>query len=265
MRWIVTCLLRNTRKTECGASLFLTPLAVRAAPFALLVGAVWTQIAPPRIGYVLQDGRWQAIYGVRGNFLPGEVVTGNVLSAAFSGSTGLVKTDTAVVVFDENAVEQARLDAPPGPAVFAFDAGGSPALVYFPESHTSWPPIPEGLADPVESAAPLGNGQFAFVIRRGLRLNNDLWLVRPGSEQLLTGVHAPVLLLPGGRLLYSDDREIVIRETTGVERRLPLPASALRLEQIGDGWIHVVTEKAGLALRLTADAEEIFFLPLRNP
>jgi len=29
-------LLRNTRKTECGASLFLTSLAVRAAPFALL-------------------------------------------------------------------------------------------------------------------------------------------------------------------------------------------------------------------------------------
>ena len=29
-------LLRNTRKTECGASLFLMPLAVRAAPFALL-------------------------------------------------------------------------------------------------------------------------------------------------------------------------------------------------------------------------------------
>ena len=29
-------LLRNSRKTECGAKLFLTCLAVRAAPFALL-------------------------------------------------------------------------------------------------------------------------------------------------------------------------------------------------------------------------------------
>jgi hypothetical protein len=29
-------LLRNTRKTECGAILFLIRLAVRAAPFALL-------------------------------------------------------------------------------------------------------------------------------------------------------------------------------------------------------------------------------------
>jgi hypothetical protein len=28
--------LRNTRKTECGADLFLIRLAVRAAPFALL-------------------------------------------------------------------------------------------------------------------------------------------------------------------------------------------------------------------------------------
>jgi hydrogenase maturation protease len=33
-RWIMA-LLRNTRKTECGANLFLDPLGVRAAPFAL--------------------------------------------------------------------------------------------------------------------------------------------------------------------------------------------------------------------------------------
>jgi len=31
------CLLRNMRKTECGANLFLTPLGVRAAPFELLL------------------------------------------------------------------------------------------------------------------------------------------------------------------------------------------------------------------------------------
>jgi len=31
-----TALLRNTRKTECGAKQFLIPLEVRAAPFALL-------------------------------------------------------------------------------------------------------------------------------------------------------------------------------------------------------------------------------------
>jgi hypothetical protein len=30
-------LLRNSRKTECGAKQFLTRLAVRAAPFALLI------------------------------------------------------------------------------------------------------------------------------------------------------------------------------------------------------------------------------------
>ena len=30
------CLLKNTRKTECGANLFLVRLAVRASPFALL-------------------------------------------------------------------------------------------------------------------------------------------------------------------------------------------------------------------------------------
>ena len=32
-------LLRNTRKTECGASMFPAPLVVRAAPFALLMCA----------------------------------------------------------------------------------------------------------------------------------------------------------------------------------------------------------------------------------
>ncbi len=36
---IASALLRNTRKTECGAKLFLAPLVVRAAPFALLKNA----------------------------------------------------------------------------------------------------------------------------------------------------------------------------------------------------------------------------------
>ncbi len=36
-------LFRNTRKTECGARLFLTPLAVRATPFALRREPVSTQ------------------------------------------------------------------------------------------------------------------------------------------------------------------------------------------------------------------------------
>jgi hypothetical protein len=33
--------LRNSRKTECGANQFLTRLAVRAAPFALLGWRLW--------------------------------------------------------------------------------------------------------------------------------------------------------------------------------------------------------------------------------
>ncbi|MGD1093486.1 MAG: hypothetical protein ABSB35_16045, partial [Bryobacteraceae bacterium] len=35
-RHAVPLLLRNSRKTECGAKQFLTRLVVRAAPFALL-------------------------------------------------------------------------------------------------------------------------------------------------------------------------------------------------------------------------------------
>jgi hypothetical protein len=70
---------------------------------ALLAGVARAQsgLTPPQVGF-MQDAAnsFRPVYGIAGNFLPGDAVTGKVVSAAYSGSYGLVKTSSAIIVTD---------------------------------------------------------------------------------------------------------------------------------------------------------------------
>src|SRR5579872_4141937 len=92
-------------------------------------------LAPPHVGY-MQDmaGAIRPVDGLAGNFLIGETVASGVISSAFSGSFGWIKTDSALAVTDGSGRVLGASEAPSGPALFAFSRSGKPALAYLPGS-----------------------------------------------------------------------------------------------------------------------------------
>ncbi len=60
----------------------------------------------------------------------GRSLAGNIVTQAFSGSFGLLKTDSSLAAFDSQGKRQASMDAAAGPALFAFSPGGTTALAY---------------------------------------------------------------------------------------------------------------------------------------
>src|SRR5579863_9366509 len=103
------------------------------AALILSPASVWAQsaIAPPLLGFV-QDGArsLRPAFGVSGSFILGRSITGPILSEAFSGSVGLLKTDSSLAAFNSQGKVLASMDVPPGPALFAFSPRGSTALAY---------------------------------------------------------------------------------------------------------------------------------------
>ena len=242
-----------------------------------VAAAAQSGLLPPQVGFVRDStGSVRPVVGIRANFMLGDPLLDNVRSAAFSGRSGLVKTDQEIIVFDTEGRILGRQPAPPGEALFAFAGDGLPALAYLVETKelyrqrgaglTPVPWSPLRVDGEVLALASLRGGLIALVIRGEDALWLS-WLVAESGEvrfeALLPGVSAPVLPRPDGSLLYADGNEVVIRASDATERRVPLPLRAAGFQQMGEGWIHVLAETggAGLALRLAADGEYLHRLP----
>jgi hypothetical protein len=99
----------------------------------LLSVAAAAQIAKPRIGYMVDRERClRAVEGVAGAFTVGPVLETDILSAAFSGKTLVVKKADQVRVNDRT------FDAPDGPITVVFDRTGNAAEIYFREAGVLW-------------------------------------------------------------------------------------------------------------------------------
>ena len=183
---------------------------VVALTLAAAIGCAQPALTTPQIGF-LQDGvnSFRPVYGVAGNFLLGNPAASGVVSAAFSGSFGIVSTGLALIVSDQQGQVIATMDAPAGPAAFAFSREGDPALAYFPSANlllqwnggtfqmvsynsTAFP------ASEVQSIALPDREHAAFIVQR----DEVLWDVRVflatgevDSQAALPGVSAPVLML----------------------------------------------------------------------
>ena len=228
----------------------------------------------------MQDGgnSFRPVYGIAGNFLVGDPAASSVVSAAFSGLFGMLKTDSTLVVTGTRGQAIASQDAPPGPALFAFSADGSPALAYFPGGDLllawngggfqlvlfDWSAFP---GNAVQSIALPDPGHAAMIVKR----DDGLWDVRIllatgeiDSQSALPGVSAPVLMLATGDLVYSDANGFVIRRLDGseihVDAQVPVNSS---LQQMGDGWVQVWAPGGcpQLALRITLGREGVYALP----
>src|SRR4051812_14685151 len=93
----------------------------------LLAGAAYGDIATPRLGYIVdRSGLLRPVNGVAGAFTVGDAIEKDVLSAAYSGKTLVVKKDRELLVNGE------AFEAPAGPAVITFDSKGLLTQVFFP-------------------------------------------------------------------------------------------------------------------------------------
>jgi len=242
---------------------------------------VWAQpsIAPPQLGFVEDSARaLRPAYGLAGNFILGPSIAGEVLTEAFSGSLGLLKTESSLAAFDSQGKLVASMDVAPGPALFAFSPSGSMALAYIASSNelVEWrgsafasvslnheDPMPD---DVLAIAFPTPFEASLIVQRKDTiwKLNFPLGRVGEVSQNAVVGVHAPVLMLPSGELIYPDATGIVVRRSDASEVRIaaPLPAS-FSLQQMNQEWVQLtdLNSRARFAIRTTPGREGFYQLP----
>ena len=243
--------------------------------------AAWAQpsIAPPQIGFLNDgSGSFRPVFGIAGNFLIGAPAYGAVANAAYSGSFGLVKTDTAILVTDNQGREIATMDAPAGLAFFAFQSDGSPAFAYLPGSHLLFEWISRGFqmlpfnsrlfpAGAVRAIFAPDAAHVGVLVERADGMEDIRILLATGeadSEAALPGVRRAVLILPTGQLIYTEMTGVVVRNADGSEVHIPGQISRrCSLAQMGAGWVGVTDPASGsqYALRVTAGREGFYVLP----
>ncbi len=232
---------------------------------------------PPQLGFVEDSARsLRPVYGVAGNFILGPSVAGQVISEAFSGSLGLLKTGSSLYAFDPEGRLLASLEVASGPAFFAFSPGASTGLAYIASNNSLLEWRGDGftsisLNDDIATQTVLAiafptSSQVSLLVQR----NDTVWQLNVGSisETALPGVHAPLLALPSGDLFFRDTGGIVIRRPDGSEVHVPatLPVN-LSLQQMSREWVQLtdLNSAARFAVRTTPGREGFYQLPEITP
>lgn len=260
---------------------------------ALVLAPVWSwaqsAIAPPQLGFVTDGTRaLRPVYGVAGSFVLGAAVAGGVADGAFSGSLGLLKTDSSLAAFDAQgkllgSIEvSAGNEAAAGGAQFAFSPDGTAALAYLSANNLlmewcggQFTPVPLGSEpaasrdDTVIGIAFPSPADAVLILER--ERGRGLWELHVAlngagevSQKALPGIHAPVLPLASGGLLYTEDGAIVIRRPEGSEVRLPasLPV-VFSLAQMNQDWVELadLQSPTRFAIRTATGHEAFYRLP----
>lgn len=251
------------------------------ATLALLLPAAWAQpvIRPPQLGFIEDSARnLRPVFGLAGNFMLGPPIAGKVVAQAFSGSIGLLKTDSSLAAFDSQGKLLASIDVAPGPALFAFSAAGGAAIAYIVASNQfvewrggAFAPMSldfsEGRADSVLGIAFPTPSEASLIIQRkdGVwELSVQLDTLGTVSQSALVRVHAPLLKLPPGDLVYSDSAGIVVRRTDASEVHIPatLPTN-FSLQQMNGGWVELadLNSTGRFAIHTERGREGFYCLP----
>ena len=251
------------------------------AAVVLMLPSAWAQsaIAPPLLGFVEDSASaLRPAYGVSGNFILGPSVASKIASVAFSGSIGLLKTDSSLAAFDSAGHLLASLDVASGPALFAFSPAGTTALAFIASSNelvewrgSAFAPLEfhdkEVAASAVLAIAFPTPFEASLIVQRKdtvWELNVPLGAVGIGSQKALIGVRAPVLALPSGDLVYRDAAGIVVRSPDGSDVHIaaPLPQS-FSLEQMNQDWVQLtdLNSSKHFAIHTAAGREGFYQLP----
>ena len=219
---------------------------------AICVSA-WAQsgVEQPRVGKMLDgDGAVRTVYGIAASVHLGDGEIAGVVSAGCSKSFCLAKTATGLVSVS------GTVDAPAGPALFAFD--GDAALVWFSKSRqlARWQ---GGVLTAVDASVDgevlsirAREGSVEFAVRR----DSGVWVVKAdGSvvDSLPRSARAVMLVADGA--VYATRDEIVIRDL-----RIPLER-VTGFSQMSAGYLQVRAGRVNYALRTEKGRETLFQLP----
>lgn len=224
------------------------------------------QIGAPQVGLITDANRSvRPVLGLAGNFLLGESLGEDCLSSASSGSFTLVKTSSSVLVFNRLGETMAALDVEDGPALFAFAADGSPALIFLPGSSALLTfqdgrlerseVDPDQLGGTVISVAAGGR----FLVERA----DGIWQTDLAGQKFLAGVHAPAILTAREEVFWIDGQTLALRDLAGIERRLDLGFAGGSIQLLGSGWLQVNEQDSArqFAVRTTPEREQVYQLP----
>ena len=264
----------------------------KIAALFLVSAAAWAQpaLAPPSLGFVEDSARaLRAAYGLAGTFILGPpVILGSssgsqIVSEAFSGSTGLLKTDSSLAAFDSQGKLLASMDVAPGPALFAFSPSGVTALAYIASGNAlvewrgrAFAPVSLNY-EPARSDAVLAIAfptpfEASLMVQRDtVHGHGEIWEVHlplgtagTASQNALIGVRAPLLALPEGDLVYPDAGGIAVRRADASEVHIAasLPAS-FSLQQMNRDWVQLtdLNSNALFAIHTTPGREGFYQLP----
>ncbi len=231
-------------------------------------------ISPPVIGaFDDSTGSLERVIGVPGNFVLAGAGISNVLSAAFSSAAGLVKTDDEVLVVNASAQIVNRFQAAAGPALFAFDQNGAPALAFFSNKLFQFAGsnlIPAGWTGDAISIASTGP-QSATVIAHAGRELQSLQVSLPSgdinSQTPLSDIAPPVLLFSNGNLLFTRGGAIVVRDPTGVQRQVSTTIRVASFESMAGEWVtvHEAFSSRVFALRIGPQNFDLYQMPEVTP
>lgn len=221
----------------------------------VLAAAAAAQVSTPRIGIAAdRAGVIRPVSGVAGNLIAGDAIARGVISAAASDTTVMMKTASELVV---NGV---RRRVAGGPALFAFERDGSPALVWLSDAHALLAPCRRGFCSiplPVLSGevVAVGAGPRIAVVRNGVLEVLDISDGAIARVTRLPGASAP-LLLADGSMVYGAPGALVFRDRSGHEKRTAFAHAASSMTQMSSSWAMVEATQEGrrFAVRLSDGA-----------
>jgi hypothetical protein len=213
----------------------------------------WGQsgIDRPQVGKMLDaSGAVRTVYGIAASVTLGDAEIIGVVSQGCSKIFCLAKTGTAVVS------ASGRVDAPAGPALFAFE--GDAAFLWFPQSRqlAQWQNGALTLIDSMVGGEVLSLRACAGSVELAVRRESGEWIVRLDGSVVdsLPSSTGPVMLIPGG-VVYATREEIVIRSL-----RIPLER-VTAFSQMSASYLQVHAGQVNYVLRIDAGRETLFQLP----
>ncbi len=231
--------------------------------------AAQSGIRPPQLGFAGNaDGTLRPVYGVAGNFVLGPSVQGKVISEAFSGSLGLLKTASTLAAFGKQGQVLGTMNAAAGPALFAFSPDGLTGLAYVPSSNklVEWKagqlvtmPFHSELGTVLAIALP-NAFEASLIVQR----EDGIWEVKSASQRALVDVTAPLLALASGELVFSDAKGIVLRKPDGSEVHITAQVPAkFSLQQMDGAWVQLsdLDTARRFAIRVVTGREGFYQLP----
>jgi hypothetical protein len=162
----------------------------------LIAGAAGAQLLRPRVGYIVdRKGSLRPVEGVAGAFVLGPAVDSDIVSAAFSGKSLVIKKDRALIVDGET------FEAPGGAVIVTFTPHGLLNEVFFREANELWrrngAKFERTPAAAIEVGAVIQDGEF-FLNGMPVRLQSRGQSVSQMGE--------------GWWVVYAEDRLFAVRD-----------------------------------------------------